>query len=73
MVEMVSDNMCQFTKCQVKAAYRARDLYHSLGHPSLEDFKKVIKANLIQHNPVTPEDVHVAEVILGLDVGALKG
>ena len=73
LVETVSDNMRRFTKRQIKAAYRARELYHSLGRPSLEDFKKVIKANMIQYNLVTLEDIHVAEAIFGPDVGALKG
>ena len=70
---MVSDNMCWYTMCQIQAVYRARELYPTLGHPSLEDFKKVIKANMIQHNLVTLEDIHMAEAIFGTDIGALKG
>jgi len=72
-VETVQDNMRRFTKRQLLGAARARELYHSLGRPSLEDFKKVIKANMIHNNPVTLQDVQVAEEVYGRDVGALKG
>ena len=39
----------------------------------MDDYRKIIKANTIQNNPVTLEDVQVAEEIFGPDVGSLKG
>ena len=62
-----------YTPKQVKAAHQARRLYHSLGRPRLEDFKKMIRMNTIHQCPVSINDVDIAEVIFGKDVGALKG
>ena len=72
-IDTVADNMKLFTQHQIKAAKQARELYHSLGRPTRSDFRKIIKTNLIHNNPVTVEDVAVAETIFGPDVGALKG
>jgi hypothetical protein len=54
-------------------AKRARELYHAIGTPLLNDFKSIIRMNIIGNNPVTTEDINIAEQIFGSDIGALKG
>ena len=45
----------------------AQDLYHSLGTPSVEDFKAILRMNAIKDNPITNNDVIIAEKIFGPD------
>jgi hypothetical protein len=58
---------------EVAQAKMAQDLYHSLGTPSINDLKAVIRMNCIKNNPVTISDVNLAEKIFGPDIGSLKG
>ena len=44
-----------------------------MGAPTVENFKHMLKTNLITDCPVTTKDVNVAEKIFGPDIGALKG
>ncbi len=69
----VEENKTFYTKRQFEKAKRARDLYHALGTPSLNDFKAIIRMNAISNNPVTSEDIKAAEKIFGPDIGGLKG
>jgi hypothetical protein len=54
-------------------ANKAREIYHTLGTPSIQDFKAIINMNVIRDNPVTIEDVNISEMILGSDIGRIKG
>ena len=45
----------------------------TLGSPSVQDLKAAIRMNAIANNPVTTEDVNIAEAIYGVDLGTLKG
>ena len=40
------------TERQYKRAVRARRLYHQLGRPTVENFKHILKANMIKDCPV---------------------
>lgn len=62
-----------YTDWQYKRAKAARKLYQTIGHPSLEDYKKSIQVNAIKNCPVTVEDVNIAEKIFGPDIYTLKG
>jgi hypothetical protein len=63
-----------FTPRQSKRAKRARDLFHSLGCPSLMNLKGIIRMNMIRDNPVTTKDVDLAEQVFGPDIlGTIKG
>ena len=62
-----------FTDRQVECARRARKLYHDLSAPSLSDLKQFIRQNIAKNNPVTVEDIQLAEDIFGKDVATLKG
>ena len=42
------DNKTYYTKQQIEQTKQARELYHSLGVPSLQDFKALINMNVIK-------------------------
>jgi hypothetical protein len=62
-----------FTKRQVDGAERARVLYASFSHPSIMDFKWILRLNQIKDCPVTVQDAEVALKIWGPNIAALKG
>jgi hypothetical protein len=72
-LETVDENKKFYTKRQFKRAKRDRELLYSLGYPSINDMKAIIWMNAIKNNPVTTEDVDIAEKIFGPDVATLKG
>ena len=41
--------------------------------PTVENFKYILRQNIIQNCPVTVEDVNIAKKIFGPDMGTLKG
>ena len=73
LVETVEDNKAFYTKRQVEKAKQARQLLHTLGFPTVNDMKVMIKMNSVSNCPVTIEDVELAEKIYGKDVASLKG
>jgi hypothetical protein len=73
MMNTVEENKRFFTNRQIARAYKARELYHALGTPSIHDFKATIIMNAIKNNPVTLEDVKISERIFGPDIGRIKG
>jgi len=73
LVSSVEENKMGFTKRQFEDAKQARRLYHIVGCPTVENFKHILRQNIIKNCPVTVEDVNIAEKIFGPDIGALKG
>jgi hypothetical protein len=73
LVATVEENRKGFTQRQFDDAKRARRLYHIVGCPTVENFKHILRQNIIKNCPVTVEDVNNAERIFGPDIGALKG
>ena len=73
MIQTVEENKTFYTERQFQRAKRARDLYLAIGTPSIKDFKAIIRMNAITNNPVTTEDIEIAEKIFGPDIGTLKG
>ena len=73
MVTTVKENRMGYTERQFKDAKRARQLYHNIGCPTVENFKQLLRQNIIEDCPVTIDDVNIAEKIFGPDVGAMKG
>jgi hypothetical protein len=69
----INENKNFFTRQQVEKARRARELYYALGTPSLADFKAIIQMNLITNNPITQEDIAIAEQVFGPNISSLKG
>jgi hypothetical protein len=72
-IESVKENKLLYTNRQFERAKQARNIYHALGTPSLNDFKAIITFNQIRNMPVTLDDIKIAEKIFGPDVGSLKG
>ena len=72
-VQTVHGNIEGFTRRQTERAMKARELYHSLHHPGVGNFKFMIRTGSIRGCPVTMEDVRNAELIFGKDLAALKG
>ena len=69
----MDENKAFYTNRQFAKAKKARELYHALGTPSVQDFKAMLRMNLITNNPITVEDIKIAEQIFGSDIGSLKG
>jgi hypothetical protein len=72
-VETVRANKALFTKRQVKGAQSARRLYKCLSHPSISDFKWILRTNGIKDCPVTLTDAEIAQRIWGPNIATLKG
>jgi hypothetical protein len=73
LVSTVNENRKGYTKRQFEDAKLARRLYHIMGCPTVENFKKILRQNIVINCPVTPQHVDIAEAIFGPDIGALKG
>ena len=72
-LQTVTENKFPYSNRQFQRAKLARDVYHSIGNPSMEDFKKIIRINGLKNCPVTIEDINIAKNIFGKDVSTLKG
>ena len=73
LVQTMDENKAFFTNCQFAIAKKVHELYHALGMPSTQDFKAMLRMNLIANNPVTMEDIEIAKQIFGPDIRSLKG
>jgi hypothetical protein len=69
----VEENKKFFTDAQFKRAKVARHYFHSVGCPTLQNFKFVLRQNIHKNVPVTPKDIDIAEKIFGPDLGTYKG
>ena len=72
-MQTVEDNKKLFTAPQKKRADRARALLYATAAPTYSDLKHLIRANLIQDNPVTEQDIDIAKQIYGPEMPVLKG
>ena len=73
MLNTAAENAQFCTAKQLERAKVARKLFQRIGTPSIRDFKGVVRMNMIGNNPVTVEDINIAEKVYGKDIGALKG
>jgi hypothetical protein len=73
LLSSMQENRGFFTTAQFKRAKIARTLYHAMGTQSVQDFKALLRMNMIHNNPVTTSDIELAEKIFGQDIGSLKG
>ena len=73
LIQTVQQNEAGYSQRQLATAHTARDLYSKVGHPSMQDFKAMIKNNLILNWPVTLDDIERASKIYGANIAALKG
>ena len=72
-IDTVEENWFHYTDEQYCKAKRARELYHTIGAPTVANFKHLIATNLIKNCPVTVKDVNTAEMIFGPSMSSLKG
>ena len=49
MVTTVTENKIGYTKRQIADAEKARKLYHNLGCPTIQNFKHILRQNIIQN------------------------
>jgi hypothetical protein len=47
-------------------------MYHALGTPLVHDFKTIIQMNASTNNPLTTQEVEMAEKIFGPDINSWK-
>jgi hypothetical protein len=72
LISTVSENKKGYTTRQFERAKEARKLYHIVGTPTMENFKSLLRTNIIKNCSVTVEDVNIADQIFGLDMSSLK-
>ena len=73
LLQTVAENKFPYSNRQFQWAKLAREVYHSIGNPSMADFKRIVRTNGLKNFPVTMKDISIAEKIFGEDVSTLKG
>jgi hypothetical protein len=71
LISTVTGNRKGYTLRQFEQAKEARNLYHIVGTPTMENFKPLLWMNVIKNCPVTVEDIYIAEKIFGPDLSSL--
>ena len=69
----VEDNLKYMSERQRNRAKKARKAFQALGTPTLDDFKAMLRMNLIRDAKITTTDINLAEKAFGPDVGSMKG
>ena len=72
-IQTVKENLKYLSPAKQERAKKARQVYQALGTPTTEDFKAMIRMNLINNNKVTAQDTELAEKVCGPDTGSIKG
>jgi hypothetical protein len=72
-VQTVWQNYEGCTKRKVLEAKKARHAMGMIGNPSKEDFKGMVRGNMIKNCPVTPDAITNACIIFGPDLPSLQG
>ena len=73
LLSTVAQHKQMFSPRQIQQADLARRLYRLLGRPDEKEFSSILRNNLINNCPITPDNAHQALVIYGTDVATLKG
>jgi hypothetical protein len=73
LVQTVQQNYEGYTKRKVLEAKVARQAMGMIGNPREEDFKGMVRGNMIHNCPVTPATFPSACAIFGLDLPNLWG
>ena len=71
-INTVDDNEMHFTKRDIEKAKKAKELYSSIGRPSMQTFMYYLDNNFIRDCPITSMDVQRANKIYGPDLGTFK-
>jgi hypothetical protein len=79
LVQTVWENLESYSTQQIERASKTRKIQNKLGHPSEEEFKRVLRdkdnvsRTLLKDCHITPEDIANAHVIFGLSLPRVKG
>jgi hypothetical protein len=73
LISTVAENRQGYTLRRFERVKGARRLYHIVGTSTMNNFKLLLRMNVIQNCPVTVEDVKISEKIFGPDMSSLKG
>jgi len=71
-VQTVKENSLPYTRAQLTRALAARQMYIMVGRPSMRDFKAIVKNHFLPNNPITIQDMEVAEKVYGKDMGSIQ-
>jgi hypothetical protein len=72
-IQTVQQNYEGFTKHEVLQPKEARRVMGMIGNFSEEDFKGMVRGNMIQNCPVTPDLITNARTIFGPNLPSLQG
>jgi hypothetical protein len=72
LISTLKENKKGYTQRQFEDAKRARKLYHAVGCPTIENFKLIIRQNIIKNCPVTTKDIDITEKIFGPDTSTRR-
>jgi hypothetical protein len=53
MVQTIDENKKGYNQRQFEDAKKARKLFHIIGYPTVENFKAILRQNIIRNCPVT--------------------
>jgi hypothetical protein len=73
LVQTVQQNYEGYTKRKVLEAKEARRAIGMIGNPSEEDFKGMVRGNMIKNCPVTPDAITNARAIFDPNLPSLRG
>jgi hypothetical protein len=73
LVQTVRENYEGYTKRKILEAKEARQAMGMIRNLSKEDFKSMVRGNMIQNCPVTPAAITNARIIFGPDLPSLQG
>ena len=73
LVNTVDDNKNKYSQREYSQALVARKLQQTVGRPSTRTFMSLVDRNVIPNCPITRKDIVNAKLILGPDLGSLKG
>ena len=60
MLNTVRNNITRYHQRQIKGEETARDTYGKFGYPSLNDFSKIVRMNLIRNLLVKISNIEIA-------------
>ena len=69
----MKENEIGHAKRQLLGAQEARKSHDKIPFPSVNDYKKVVKCNLIKNCPITVKDINICEKVCDKSIAALKG
>ena len=73
LVNTVAENEKDYSKKDVRKAYKSRNFQQTIGNVSTTTLLQIVDNHELKNCPITREHVRVAEDILGPDIQSLQG